>query len=572
MENKHCDALKLLHFLSFFKMHKKILYSPEFISWEELHLLLFIRYYGSDSISNMAANTGIPVLDVSRMISRLQTRSILQKNVKSGDHRVVLPALTEKGCTILECITEHIMHFFAEETPADSLSAIRSRDFDNRYENADKPVILFKPVFNTENTITDLEFRQANQAAYNEFPNIKVLTRSKFLSRVPYHHFPIIISACNTVWKTQKPVRNIFDAKFPAREYSCECSRTQYDDIIFIGELVNDAAYEYLHDILPRYRYFYENKPAKMIIDCTTGKILEVNKTASAFYGWPREEFLCKSIYEISLSPPDAVRKKLEMTEETSESIFHAVHRSAAGKEIPVEIHVSAALLGTTKVHYSTIMADTKQELRAGRKFELDKITTTKFEAGFCSSTADDEQVITGMHELMHYLENNGKLCTYSAGDHFFEYGTILPTFAFIIDGLFRVYCVSAGGREYTLEYLRPGYVIDSITFSASFAADEVSIEAIVPGKIRIVEQNRFLGKAATEPNACKILHYLGNQRIYKLEQRELVLLSCNAKKRYEKFMQNESDIAGYLSGQDIAAYLGITPETLSRIRKDEQF
>ena len=171
------------------------------------------------------------------------------------------------------------------------------------------------------------------------------------------------------------------------------------------------------------------------------------------------------------------------------------------------------------------------------------------------------KKVISGTSDLLNYIEAKGKLCSYAAGDHFFEFG-------FIVEGLFRVYYFSHTGREYTLEYLRPGYSIDSLTFTDCFATEEISIEAIIPGKVLVIEQNQFIRRAASDPDAFRLLYYIDKQRLTKLEQRGLSLLTDDAKERYERFINDESDIAGYLHGQDIASYLRMTPETLSRIRK----
>jgi len=74
--------------------------------------------------------------------------------------------------------------------------------------------------------------------------------------------------------------------------------------------------------------------------------------------------------------------------------------------------------------------------------------------------------------------------------------------------------------------------------------------------------------RASDDPAAFKLLYYLDKYRFCRLQQHGFSLLTRNATKRYEKFIQDESDIVSYLRGQDIASYLGITPETLSRIKK----
>ncbi|MEO6406936.1 MAG: PAS domain S-box protein, partial [Ferruginibacter sp.] len=52
-----------------------------------------------------------------------------------------------------------------------------------------------------------------------------------------------------------------------------------------------------------RYRYLFQNSPASIFIwDLANFQILEVNKTAEKFYGYFREEFLTKTVFDITLT------------------------------------------------------------------------------------------------------------------------------------------------------------------------------------------------------------------------------------------------------------------------------
>lgn len=55
---------------------------------------------------------------------------------------------------------------------------------------------------------------------------------------------------------------------------------------------------------------------------------------------------------------------------------------------------------------------------------------------------------------------------------------------------------------------------------------------------------------------------------IFRKEKRERELLTMTAEKRYRAFLSANPALAGRLQQRDIAHFLGITPEALSRIRK----
>src|SRR5690606_11987784 len=69
-----------------------------------------------------------------------------------------------------------------------------------------------------------------------------------------------------------------------------------------------------------------------------------------------------------------------------------------------------------------------------------------------------------------------------------------------------------------------------------------------------------------------KIVNYLGRFTSEKLflakSKRELYLLKYNAKERYLKLFSEQPDILKYIPLKYLASYIGITPQGLSRIRR----
>lgn len=570
MRMSNSDGSRLFSLFSVLHRHEKKTTESDLLTWKEMYLLLYVSQNKITSISCIARALDMSILDISRLVTGLQSRNILQKSMKSSDHRVIFPVLTDNGSSVLKRAAEEFLSCL-EGQQTDVSGMIQDTEcFNSRYQNYCAPVCSFKPVFDADREIIDLEFVQANWAFIQEFPKIKTFDHCFLLSHTVYLHFDIVMSVCNTVWKTGKKINIALDSDVSHRAYLCEFFRDDMDYIIISSEPKDAAAGECLRKFLPHYSFFFEGKPAKLVLECATGKVLEVNEAAVRFYGWTRSELLLKSIYEISQTPSETIRAGLNAggeNGENSEAIFHVSHRTADGTARKVELHVSSCLCGATRIQYVNIIQDTSA-CTFGPHPAFTENEKRRENSGILESfTEKYADVIADMGGLLAFIENNGRLCTYAAGDHFFEYGTVLPTFGFIVDGLFRVCYESQKGREYTLEYLRPGYIIDSMTFSTCFPSYDIIIEAVIQTRVLVIDQNQFMHRASGDPHAFKFLYYLDKNRLSNLEKRGLSLLTGDAKERYEQFMQNESDISVYLRGQDIASYLGITPETLSRIR-----
>jgi|LGVE01.1.fsa_nt_gb CRP-like cAMP-binding protein len=69
-------------------------------------------------------------------------------------------------------------------------------------------------------------------------------------------------------------------------------------------------------------------------------------------------------------------------------------------------------------------------------------------------------------------------------------------------------------------------------------------------------------------PNWNKIGRVLMEKLYVKMEERSISLQYNNAKERYLKFLIDFPDLANRIPLHFIASYIGVTPETLSRIRK----
>lgn len=572
MEDIHNNVPSFFKILSFVNTYQRKISGPDNLSLKELYLLLFVKQNGSGSISSLAADLDMPVLDVSRMVADLKSRNILQKKVKSSDRRMVLSSLTDTGLMLLEKNERIFRTFFENESAVPLGTAGGTDNAEDCCSVSGRLKYCFTPVFNADDEIVDLESPDADQPFVCEGPKSRTAGCAALLSRAFYQHFSIILSACNTVWKTRECVNRIFYTGSNGKGYICEFSRAD-GCIVVSAKPIRKASSRSRHELFPHYNYFFFSRPAKIVVECATGRILEVNKEAVRFYGWSRQQFLRKTIYEISTSRPEVIRLRLASGGENgdgAEEMFHAVHRLADGNMKELEVQILSCMRGETRIQYVTVIQDAsvgtelfpcddKNNMNEKGRYEDFQVFASKY-----------ENDITGVNGLFNYLRDNGKSCCCSAGDHFFEYGTLQPTFGFILNGVFRVYYGTLSGHEYTLEYLRSGDIIDSLTFSASSPEYEIIIEAVVPCKVLVIDQNLFRRRAAVDPHAFEFLYYLEKSRLRKLEKHAMLLLTDNAKERYEQFMHGESDFAEYLSGQDIASYLGITPETLSRIRNSD--
>ena len=138
----------------------------------------------------------------------------------------------------------------------------------------------------------------------------------------------------------------------------------------------------------------------------------------------------------------------------------------------------------------------------------------------------------------------------------------------FVCKGLLRAYSIDAKGKEHILQFAPENWLISdrnnmnnepSIFFIDAIEATEV-----------IIMPNDFMEQAAIQVPCLQPMHTrLLNNSIRFMQKRINMLLSATAEERYLDFIKLYPNLTLRVPQWMIASYLGITPESLSRVRKE---
>lgn len=91
-----------------------------------------------------------------------------------------------------------------------------------------------------------------------------------------------------------------------------------------------------------RFRSLFEDNLAIMLmIDPETGQIIDVNKAAIEYYGWSRNELLCKTIFDLNTLPIERTQIDLKRAASNPKIHFEFKHRLADGREREIEAFAS---------------------------------------------------------------------------------------------------------------------------------------------------------------------------------------------------------------------------------------
>ena len=138
---------------------------------------------------------------------------------------------------------------------------------------------------------------------------------------------------------------------------------------------------------------------------------------------------------------------------------------------------------------------------------------------------------------------------------------------SFIVRGLTRMFYVGEGGVERTKGFRVEGELVCSYAAALRDASSQQFIEALEPCELLTAHRPSFVRLCAGHPAWATVLGAMTERLFLDEERRHRQLLTEDATTRYRVFVTEQPTLAARLTQRQIAAYVGVSPEALSRIR-----
>lgn len=100
---------------------------------------------------------------------------------------------------------------------------------------------------------------------------------------------------------------------------------------------------------------FTTNNAIKLLIDPSSGNIIDVNPAACEFYGYPKERFLKMKISDINLLSAEEIKLEMEKAKSKNKTYFQFPHKTAKGEIKTVEVHSGPIEINGTHLLFSII-------------------------------------------------------------------------------------------------------------------------------------------------------------------------------------------------------------------------
>lgn len=155
-----------------------------------------------------------------------------------------------------------------------------------------------------------------------------------------------------------------------------------------------------------------------------------------------------------------------------------------------------------------------------------------------------------------------------SKGEVLVHEGEQQHQFVFLTDGILRGFFVDANGREVTDCFaFRVGTAVMACVASGSPAL--FSIEALTDCSFYQIDSTTLLSLMRQEPQLLWIYNSLLEQALQTQWTIKTMLCQHTAMERYQWFLEAYPGLIDQVSNRYVASFLGITPVTLSRLRRE---
>ncbi|TVZ15633.1 Crp/Fnr family transcriptional regulator [Maribacter sp. MAR_2009_72] len=146
--------------------------------------------------------------------------------------------------------------------------------------------------------------------------------------------------------------------------------------------------------------------------------------------------------------------------------------------------------------------------------------------------------------------------------------GEVCKFEGFVTKGLFRVYHIDSNGFEQVLYFAQENWWITDIDSFTNETPSQLYIQALEDSEVLLISKKDKEFAYNNIPKIEKLFRIMTQKTHIALQQRMIDNLSKTADQRYLDFIGKYPNLFQRLTNLQIAAYLGISHEFLSKIRR----
>ena len=152
--------------------------------------------------------------------------------------------------------------------------------------------------------------------------------------------------------------------------------------------------------------------------------------------------------------------------------------------------------------------------------------------------------------------------------DYFVSVGSTNFQQGYVVDGSLRVFYTDPKGNEHVMYFAFADWWVGDLAGFHFNEAATLSVQALEDSYILEVSKSDIEGMYLQVPALERLFRIMAQRTLAVLQKRFLLTISAHAEERYKELLQRHPGIEQLVAQHQIASYLGILPESLSRMKK----
>lgn len=155
----------------------------------------------------------------------------------------------------------------------------------------------------------------------------------------------------------------------------------------------------------------------------------------------------------------------------------------------------------------------------------------------------------------------------YRKKQYVLQEGDVCTQFNFVLRGCLRMYKIDDQGAVHILQFASENNWINDLGSFHRIKPSTLNIDALEDTVVLQISHTELISLYKAAPKFDRIFRVLIENGFIRLQDRLLQNISSTAEERYQIFLELYPHLINRLSQVQIASFIGITPEFLSKLR-----
>lgn len=194
-------------------------------------------------------------------------------------------------------------------------------------------------------------------------------------------------------------------------------------------------------------------------------------------------------------------------------------------------------------------------------------MATISFEAFFTYVESKSSLILNADEKIL--LEATFKAKHLRKRQYLLQEGDVCKYMSFVIKGSGRMYSVNEKGQEHIIRFAIENWWLGDYESYNFNTPSQYNIEVLEDSEVLMIEHSEMQKLTAQIPAIDLMVKEIDRKGTVATQKRIHSSISKSAEERYDNLIQSYPEFLNRFPQTMIASYLGISPETLSRIRKN---